>query len=88
MEFLDGCDALAMYHAEEMTIPMMFGLLPDYLAKTSWLKSPITSVSVLIDLDDTGTSVSSGPLPLQSSVKNATILPRSKNHRNFGRREV
>lgn len=63
-----------MYCVEEEALPFVFGSLPDSVAETFRVTKPSPSPPVAIELDETGTTASLGPLPLQSWVKIPTIL--------------
>lgn len=77
---LDGWDALRMYCVEEEALTLGLGSQPDSFAETFRVTTSSPSPPVLIELDQTGTPVSAGPLPLHSRVKTPTKLPRFEGH--------
>lgn len=74
---LDSRDALGcgMCCDEEGSVLWVLRPFPDSVTKTLHAKRVIPSSSVLIKLDEDGTLVNSGFLPLQSGVKTRKIIP-------------
>lgn len=82
----DDWDALGMYYAEEWLFRWCFDCFLALSLRQSGLQGRI-SLPVVIELDETGIPISSGLLPLQSVVKNSTMLPRFEDRNVIYERE-
>lgn len=69
-----------MYCFEEEAIWLVFGSQPGSIPARLQVNVLSTSPPVVIVLDETGTTVSSERMPLQSGVGTTTILPSFENH--------
>lgn len=73
---LNGRIELEMYGVEECALLLFFESLLDSALETFRVIRPSPYHPVLIDLDDSGSLVRFGLLPLQSGVKTPITLPR------------
>lgn len=85
---LNGWDALRMPHVENGALLLDFGLLTNPIAETYLVTRPRISPRIVMELDQTYRPVSSGPLLLQSRLKNPTILQKFKEHHVSYEREI
>lgn len=69
-----------MYHVEKFALPLMLGSLLDSFAETLQVIRRSRCPPEMIELGETGTPVSSEPLPLQSEVEIPKIFPRFEDH--------
>lgn len=80
-------DPMGTQHVEERSLWLVLGSMPDSVREKFRVNNLNHSLTGVIEVDETGTPVRFGPLPLRSGIKYLTILLKFEYHRISHRRE-